>query len=144
VQPTSFILIPIPVVTQLATTSTPKSDTLRNLDNALLAFGVDILRDTVTGEYLVDASGNFIMCYGMDNVRQTIYFLLRTSVGELPFHTDYGINSQVGSLIVVGNEGDQIAAFMQSSIQWNSSCHRYGRSYRGNHNRCATLICPVA
>jgi hypothetical protein len=116
VRTNSYILIPLPIAANLATTFIPKSDVLKGLDNALLAFGVDIKRDTVTGDYLVDNSGNFVMCWGLDNVRQAIFFLLRTEIRELPFHQDYGINSAVGSLIITGDEGDQIAGLIEASI----------------------------
>ena len=120
VRSTSFVLIPLPTIVTEATTFTPKSDALRSLDKALLAFGVDIKRDTITGEYLIDANGNFVMCWGLDNVRQTIHFLLRTQVGELPFHQDYGIDSQIGTTIVVGDEGEKIAGLIENSILQDS------------------------
>jgi hypothetical protein len=78
-------------------TLTPRSGVLRQLDKALLEFGVDIARDEKTNDFVVDANGNFKMAYGMANVRQSVLYALRTVRGELPFHPTYGVNTNIGS-----------------------------------------------
>jgi len=92
----SFILIPLTIAAATAGPYTPDNGQLRQLDAALLAFGVDWLRDEKTGAYVVDANGNFAYAAGLANVRQAVLFALRTTQGELPFHPNYGITSQIG------------------------------------------------
>jgi hypothetical protein len=76
---------------------TPRSDELRRLGTALLSFGVDIARDEQTNDFIVDASGNFKLISGIENVRQAVLYALRTQQGELPFHPAYGVNLNIGS-----------------------------------------------
>lgn len=93
----SFILIPLDIRSPLARVQTPSSDELRRLDGALLGFGIDIKRNVSNNDIVTDASGNFQYSAGVDNVYQTIYYAIRTRLGELPFHpTTYGINFQIG------------------------------------------------
>jgi len=97
VRPGKFVKIPLvnnsPLAKQIIT---PKADELRRLDRALLSFGVDIKRDETTNDFVVDANGNFQLAYGLDNVRQTVLYALRTTQNELPFHPDYGVNTGIG------------------------------------------------
>ena len=93
----SFVKIPLNVSAPFKNPNfTPSRDELRRLDNVLLSFGVDIARDEKTKSILVDASGNFQLSYGLTNIRQAVLSALRVTIGELPFHPTYGINSNIG------------------------------------------------
>lgn len=92
-----YIKIPLEINSPLAKhIITPKLDELRNLDRALLNFGVDIARNEKTNDLIIDSNGNFRIVYGLENVRQTVLYALRTVQGELPFHPDYGVNTNIG------------------------------------------------
>lgn len=75
---------------------TPTSDVIRRLGAVLVNFGVDVLRDEKTNDFVLDANGNFKMAYGYTNVRQTALYALKTDTGELPFHPSYGVNQNMG------------------------------------------------
>ena len=95
----SFILIPSDVRSSISKTTTPGSDALRRLDKALLSFGIDFKRNLSTGDIVSDASGNWEYVAGIDNIRQAVYYALRTEQGELPFHVNsYGITFNIGSV----------------------------------------------
>lgn len=93
----SFILIPLSAASKFATMPTPTSDLLRRLDTALLAFGVDIMRDEKTGDIVTDGSGNFQIVYGLAAVRQAIYWAIRTIRGELAWHPTFGVQQSLGA-----------------------------------------------
>jgi hypothetical protein len=96
-RPGVFVKIPLVAQSPLAKQIvTPKLDELRRLDRALLNFGVDIARNERTNDFVVDSNGNFKLAYGIDNVRQTVLYTIRTTQGELPFHPDYGVNTNIG------------------------------------------------
>lgn len=92
----SFIKIPLNVKGIVQSKNTPDSGVLRELDKNLLAFGVDILRDEKTNDFIVDSTGNFALAAGLTNVRQSILFAIKTVKGELPFHSYYGVPSVIG------------------------------------------------
>lgn len=74
---------------------TPGSDTLKRLNKVLINFGVDIYKDEKTNDFIIDSNGNFKMAAGYTNVKQAALMALRTALGELPFHPDYGINTNI-------------------------------------------------
>jgi phage baseplate assembly protein W len=93
----SFIKIPLTANVAIPSNGiTPDSDQLRRLDQALLNFGVDIAQSDMSGDIIVDANGNFAMAYGLKNVRQAVTNKLMTVIGEMPFHSDYGLDLNVG------------------------------------------------
>lgn len=93
----SFVLIPLKTNSAISTSiPTPDSDELRRLDKSLLQFGVDIARDERSGDIVFDPTGNFKKAAGLANVRQSILTALKTVRGELPFHPNYGLNTNIG------------------------------------------------
>jgi hypothetical protein len=92
----SFVLIPSIVPANNTDAPTPQSDELRRTDRALLAFGVDIQRNEVTNDFIIDPSGNFKLCYGIANVRQSTLTLLRLNQGELPYQPALGVPDTTG------------------------------------------------
>lgn len=96
---TELVLIPLVQASpqQGAKVPTPRDDELRRLGAALLSFGVDVARDERTNDFIVDASGNFKLIGGVQNVRQAVLYALRTQRGELPFHPNYGVNLGIGN-----------------------------------------------
>jgi hypothetical protein len=108
----SFILIPLDVASTYAKMPTPTSDVLRRLDADLLAFGVDIKRDEKTGDIVTDGSGNFQMIYGLDAVRQAVYWAIRTTRGELPWHRTFGVPATIGNKFM--GSTSEAAVFFQT------------------------------
>lgn len=92
----SFILIPSIVSAGSTDAATPQSDELRRTDRALLAFGVDMQRDERTNDLIIDPSGNFKLCYGIANIRQSVLTILRINKGELPYQPNLGIPDFIG------------------------------------------------
>lgn len=92
----SMILIPSVAEGGELSKYTPKTDELRRLSSALLNFGVDILRDEKTGGLVCDSNGNFAYAAGMKNVRQAVLYALKTTQGELPFHPEFGVTTNIG------------------------------------------------
>lgn len=94
-----FIFIPVPFNSATPSAKkTPSSDILRRLSRALRNVGVDIYRDQRTGDFVFDPNGNFKVAAGYDNVRQTVLHALKRRIGELPFHPDYGVNTDIGGI----------------------------------------------
>ena len=83
---TDFVLIPSFTPATLKNSTTPNSDSLRRLDTALLNFGVDVAHDIDTGDILIGTNGNFVLSYGIKNIKQAIENLIKTTKKELPFH----------------------------------------------------------
>ncbi len=113
----SMVSIPLDVRSSMPSVLTPTSDVLRQLDKSLLAFGVDILRDRKTGDFLTDSTGNYQYAVGLQNIQQAIYWRLRTSLGQLPFHPTYGIDLAIGNRYT-GNESEvtKLANAIKQSI----------------------------
>lgn len=93
----SFILIPVAIPSSLGKSLTPQNDELRRLEKSLLNFGVDIAQNSTTGDFIIDANGNFGLAYGIKNVQQAVKNGMKTVIGELPFHVDYGLDLDVGA-----------------------------------------------
>jgi hypothetical protein len=92
-----FILLPLTTASaSTLLTTTPTNDLLRRLDKAFLEFGIDILRDPKTGDFVIDANGNFKFAYGFAAVRQATLNALKTERGELNWHPGYGVDSSLG------------------------------------------------
>ena len=95
-KPGNFVLIPSHTASGVSgSVPTPTTDSLRRLDKALLAFGVDIAR-TDDGDIIMDPNGNFKYAAGLVNVKQTVLNALKTVRGELPFHPNFGVNTNIG------------------------------------------------
>jgi hypothetical protein len=120
----SFIMIPSDVRSPVAGVVSPKKDSLRRLDKALVSFGIDIKRDLATNDILIDQSGNFQLSVGMDNIRQAIHYAVRTTRGELPFHQNsYGIILNIGD-VYYGSQ-DEAVLFSNILIDSLKSDNRY-------------------
>lgn len=115
----NFILIPSDIRSPLTNVPTPNSDALRRLDKALLAFGVDFKRNTVTGDVVFDSAGNYELVAGTENVYQTIFYAIRTRLGELPFHpTTYGMKFGIGDKYLGSmDEAVLFSETLKSSLQ---------------------------
>ena len=110
----NFIKIPVNLAATLPTGMTPQKDELRRLDAALLNFGVDISEDETTGDISLAPNGNFLLAYGLKNVKQSVRNAINTVKGELPFHPRYGLDSTIGSKMF--GPGDQ-ALFVSEMVQ---------------------------
>jgi hypothetical protein len=108
----SFIKIPVSLVSGVGNSKTPNSDELRRLDKSLLAFGVDIGQDEITGDLIIDSSGNFNKAFGIRNVSQAVTNAMRTVKGELTKHPNYGLDINLGT----GMFGPQSSANIVSQI----------------------------
>lgn len=93
----SFILIPVAIPSAMDKGLTPQRDELRRLEKSLLNFGVDIAQNSDNGDFIIDANGNFGFSYGIKNVQQAVRNALKTALGELPFHTNYGLDLNIGA-----------------------------------------------
>lgn len=117
VNSTTFILIPLEITSPVGRSLTPQNDSLRRIDQSLLNFGVDIAQNEQTGDMLVDSNGNFVMAYGLKNVRQAVSNVLKTIRGELPFHTQYGLDIDIGRRFFGSfNEATVIAQAISKSV----------------------------
>lgn len=96
VKTNDIILIPTTVQGLGQANPTPKSDTLRRLETAFINFGIDIARDSKGGDIIIDSNGNFKASYGFAAVKAAVLNAVRTTVGELPWHPNYGLNSAIG------------------------------------------------
>jgi hypothetical protein len=92
----SLVLIPVAIGANFKRTPVPDADVLKRLDQSLLAFGVDVQRDEASGDFMVGASGDFQIVYGIPAVRQAVLYALKTQQGELPWHLRFGIPSTIG------------------------------------------------
>lgn len=106
-----FVLIPSTTAAPLPSPKTPQSDALRQLDTALLDFGVDVYINDLTNDLVFDASGNFQLASGFINVKQAALNALKTIQGELVWHPTYGVNADVGGRFF--GSTDEILVFGQ-------------------------------
>lgn len=94
----SFVRIPSTIAPKTPPLSRPSISEIRKLDDALIAFGVDIAVDPITRDWQPDLSGNIKLAYGMTNVAQAIRNIMRVPAGALPNHPNYGIKDSTGDL----------------------------------------------
>jgi phage baseplate assembly protein W len=92
----SFVRIPSTVTPKTPPLSQPSISEIRKLDDALIAFGVDIASDPITRDWQSDLSGNIKLAYGMTNVAQAIRNIMRVPTGSLSNHPNYGIKDSTG------------------------------------------------
>lgn len=102
----SFVLIPYHVSAPSKNRPAPSKAELQALDTALLHFGVDVKRDPMSNDFVIGTDGDFALSYGLSNVRQAVWFLLRTIKGELPFHPNYGVKDSIGD-VYLGTTSEQ-------------------------------------
>jgi len=113
-----FILIPSTNDgTSTRPAPTPSNDSLRRLEKAYINFGIDVYRDIKTGDFVLDSSGNFKKAAGTDAIRQAVLYILKTSVGELPFHPDFGVSNNIGERFYgTKDEALEFSETLRSSI----------------------------
>ena len=91
-----FVKVPLAIPGFQSANPTPTSDALRELDAAFIAFGIDIARDPVTKDFQIDPNGNFKYAVGLMAIQQAVLTALTTTQGSLPFHPQYGVNTNIG------------------------------------------------
>ena len=118
VQENSIILIPSPGDSTLGPAKpTPKKDEIRRIEKAFIQFGIDIAKDEKTDDWIIDATGNFKLSYGVNAIRQSVRQILRTNVNELPYHPAFGVNYELGKQFVgTVDEAVKIGELLVSSI----------------------------
>ena len=107
-----FILIPLTQGSPNQSAFTPQSDVLKRLDPTLLAFGVDIATDEKDGGFLRDGTGDLLLSFGLENVRQAVLTAVKTTPGELPFHQLHGVEVDAGTTYY--GTTDEAALFAQT------------------------------
>ena len=75
---------------------TPTNEDLRSLPKPILNFGIDVLKDTTTGDWVIGANGNFGLAVGTTAIRQAVLNALKTSRTDLNWHVNYGVNTSIG------------------------------------------------
>lgn len=96
---------------------TPTSDSLRRLEKAYINFGIDIKRDNRTRDLVIAPNGNFEKAAGVQAIRQAVLNALKTLLSELPFHPQYGVNTNIGDQFFgTTDEVVIFAEFVRTSI----------------------------
>lgn len=112
-----FVNVPLKFPSPSQSSPTPRSDSLRRLDKALLNFGVDVAQGD-DGDLSIGANGNFDMAFGLKNLRQTVKNVIQTVKGELPFHKNYGLNIDIGGRFFGPvDQGAMIATAIVQSVK---------------------------
>jgi hypothetical protein len=120
----SLILIPLTIASPYPRQRDPVIHGMRELDAALLAFGSDVRRNEATGDIIISGNGDLDVVYGMPAVNQAVLYTLKTTAGELPWHKQFGITSNIGDKWAGNlNNGIIFARAVQNSIMQDS---RYG------------------
>lgn len=113
----SFVKIPVSIGAPYGNVPEPTDGELKRLDKALLAFGVDIARDDLTGDLLLDPSGDLKYQFGINNVRQTAKLALDTERGQLPLHLNYGLSNQLGFALQGDTTSTKIASIIEQTLK---------------------------
>lgn len=108
----SSVLIPLTVTALFPRQPEARSRAVRELDQALRAFGVDAARDYDTGGLLLGKDGDFQLIFGIPAVRQSLFWFMRTIAGTLASHQTYGIPDRVGDTFL----GQSDAATVLSEV----------------------------
>jgi hypothetical protein len=125
-----YSLVKIPFTGSAPSASTkpdPDLQVLRNLDDALYDFGVDIAIEESTLDLNVSRTGDLKIRYGMAAVRQAVWNKLRTNQGQVPLHLSYGIANQIGNLMG-GDASTALSSAVQGAIQQDSRFTNAGLS----------------
>lgn len=91
-----YVKIPIANISNYLNIPSPESVEFRQLDKALLSFGIDIGKDENTNDILINSSNDISLIAGIDNIRQAILNILKTNTNELEWHPMYGIPNFIG------------------------------------------------
>lgn len=97
VRKSSMILIPSEIASSnMKNYATPMNSELRRLEKAYINFGFDIYRNASTGDFQVNSNGYFKLAVGEQAIRQAILNAVKTQIGELSFHPNYGADLRLG------------------------------------------------
>lgn len=99
----SFVKIPFNVASSQQKVPNPELQSLKQLDNTLYAFGVDLSINPDTKDLNLGNTGDLKYSYGMDAVRQSVLSRIAIPAGELPMHSDYGFADNTGEILYGGN-----------------------------------------
>lgn len=113
----SLVKIPVSIKAPYANLPEPVEGELKRLDKALLAFGVDIARDDLTGDLLLDTSGDLKYQFGINNVRQSALSSLQTEQGQLPLHPEYGLINQIGFALQGATTSTKISSVIEQTLK---------------------------
>lgn len=113
----SFVKIPVAVDAPYQDIPEPSDGELKRLDKALLSFGVDLAKDDLTGDLLLDTSGDLKYQYGINNVRQAAKSAIDTEQGQLPLHPQYGLSNQLGFALQGATTSTKIASVIEQVLQ---------------------------
>lgn len=118
VRKSSMILIPSEIPVDLGTNKpTPIDDRLRRLERAYINFGFDIYKDDITGDLQVGSNGYFKLAVGNKAIKQAVLNALKTQLGELPFHPNYGVDMNLGERFIgTLQEGELYAQIITTAI----------------------------
>jgi hypothetical protein len=117
-----YSLVKIPFTGSAPSASTkpdPELQVLRNLDDALYDFGVDLAIEETTLDLNVSRTGDLKIRYGMAAVRQAVWNKLRTNQGQIPLHMSYGMANQIGNLMG-GDASTALSSAVQGAIRQDS------------------------
>lgn len=112
----TFVKIPLIPVSPYLNTPEPSRSDLKQLDKALYAFGVDIAKDDRTGDIVIDTSGDFKIQFGIKNVRQALFSIIRTGIGELPLHPEYGLPNTTGFAMQGAETAVKISTIIEKAV----------------------------
>lgn len=113
----TFVKIPVTITSPYADVPTPTRADLRKLDKALYAFGVDIARDDRTGDIVIGTNGDLGLQFGIPNVRQAVLAIVKTGIGELPLHPNFGLPNTTGIILEGAETATRIAAIIEQSVK---------------------------
>lgn len=111
----SFVRIPSTTASKTPVVIQPTNSEIKKLDDALLAFGVDIAINDITRDWEVDQTGNLRLAFGMSNVAQSVKSAIRTPLGTLNHHPSYGYFEYVGDQFT-DDVPVKVAGLMQAAV----------------------------
>jgi hypothetical protein len=111
----SFVRIPSTVASKTPVVIQPSNSEIKKLDEALLAFGVDISVSEYSRDWETDQTGNLKLAYGLGNVAQAVKSAIRTPLGTLNHHPSYGYFEYTGDQFT-DDVPVKVAGLMQAAV----------------------------
>lgn len=111
----SFVRIPSTIASKTPVVIQPSNSEIKKLDEALLAFGVDISVNENTRDWETDQTGNLKLAYGLNNVAQAVKSAIRTPLGTLNHHPSYGYFEYTGDQFTE-DVPVKVAGLMQAAV----------------------------
>lgn len=112
----SFVKIPTTATAPYANIPEPSSKELKQLDKALYSFGVDIERDDRNGDLILSSSGDLSLVFGLKAVRQAVINVVRTELGQLPLHPEYGLPQSTGIQMEGADTAARVGVIIESAL----------------------------